>query len=212
VGSNPTPSANLKVSGPETWVTEERLKIIVCHSGHENDACYTENIFEFLSENGVDHDSRLLGKPFSHQELAAYQGCSASLLGFNSQIDHSWIGDEPLILAAGRHGIPVVQWILDHPSGRWPEFNYSNPGTSKFLFNSTYSQRYFERFCCPGATTAVAGSVGPSRRSRSAEEDVERFSQRPVFCLIALAWRDWAYRSVRPKRKSMLWIRPCPAC
>lgn len=110
--------------------SKDRLKIIVYHSGHENDTCYTENIFEFLSKNGVDHDSRVLSEPFSLQELAAYRdGChSTSLLGFNSQIDHSWIGDAPLTLAAGRHGIPVLQWILDHPSSRWPEFGFLSTG------------------------------------------------------------------------------------
>src|SRR4051794_28800951 len=167
---------------------EVRQKIIVCHQGHENDAGYTENIFEFLSANGIDHDFRHLGTPHTRQEFSGYQqdGRSISLLGFNSQIDHAWVDDEPLLLAAARHGIPVVQWILDHPSGRWPEFNYSNPATSRFLFHSRHSQAYFEKFCCPGAITATAGSVGPSWRSRSVADGYEAFSRRPIACLIPL--------------------------
>jgi hypothetical protein len=163
-------------------------RIILCHFDHENDAIYRENIFEFLTARGIDHEFRQLEIPYTQDELVAYREDprSASLLGFNSQLDHSWLGDEPLIQAAGRHHIPVTQWILDHPSGRWPEFNCSNPATSRFLFNSRYSQSYFEKFCCAGAVTSVAGSVGPSRRSRSSEEGVEAFSRRPIGCLIAL--------------------------
>ena len=167
---------------------EGRQKLIVCHQGHENDAGYTENIFEFLSAGGIDCDFRHLGTPHTRDELSGYQedSRSISLLGFNSQIDHAWVEDEPLLLAAARHGIPVVQWILDHPSGRWPEFNYSNPVTSRFLFHSRYSQAYFEKFCCPGAVTATAGSVGPSWRSRSVADGFEAFSRRPIACLIPL--------------------------
>jgi hypothetical protein len=167
---------------------EVRQKVIICHQGHENDAGYTENIFEFLSASGIDHDFRHLGTAHTRQELSGYRddSRSISLLGFNSQIDHAWVEDEPLLLAAARHGVPVVQWLLDHPSGRWPEFNYSNPATSRFLFHSRYSQAYFEKFCCPGAITATAGSVGPSWRSRSAEDGFEAFSRRPIACLIAI--------------------------
>jgi hypothetical protein len=165
-----------------------RAKVIVCHQGHENDTGYTENIFEFLSTHGIDHSFINLRGPDATDEL---RGCLAngqdvSLLGFNSQIDHAWVEDVPLVVAAARHGVTVVQWILDHPSGRWPEFNYSDPQTSRFLFHSRYSQAYFARHCCPGALTATAGSVGPNRRSRAAAESLETFSRRPVACLIAL--------------------------
>jgi hypothetical protein len=165
-----------------------RQKIIVCHQGYDNDASYTENIFEFLSACGIDHEFRHLGVPYTLNELQGYQadGRHITLLGFNSQIDHSWIDDKPLVLMAGRHGVTVVQWIMDHPSSRWPEFAYSGPATSRFLFHSPYSQAYFEKFCCPGAITATAGSIGPNRRSRSAGDGFDAFSQRPIACLIAL--------------------------
>jgi hypothetical protein len=165
-----------------------RQKIIVCHRGHDNDAGYTENIFEFLAASGIDHEFRHLGTPLTVDELARYQadGRSVALLGFNAQIDHAWVGQEPLVQAAARHGVTVVQWMLDHPASRWPEFGYSSPATSRFLFHSPYSQAYFEKFCCAGARTATAGSVGPNWRSRSTVEGLAAFAQRPITCLIAL--------------------------
>jgi len=163
-------------------------RVIVCHFGHENDACCTENIFEFLAEHGIDHDFIDLGATSATEALrrALAHGPGTALLGFNSQIDHAWVADEPLIIAAGRQGVPVLQWILDHPSVRWPEFNYSDARTSRFLFHSRYSQAYFARYCCTGAVTATAGSVGPNPRSRSADADFAAFARRPVSCLIAL--------------------------
>jgi hypothetical protein len=165
-----------------------RQKIIVCHEGHDNDAGYTENIFEFLAARGVDHAFRHLHTaPFTLEELARYQADGGvALLGFNAQIDHAWIDDEPLILAAARHDVTVLQWMFDHPASRWPEFERSGPATSCFLFHSPYSQAYFERFCCSGAMTATTGSIGPNWRSRSAVDGVAAFSQRPITCLIAL--------------------------
>jgi hypothetical protein len=166
-----------------------RQKIIVCHEGHDNDAGYTENIFEFLAAGGIDHEFRNLGTPFTMDELARYRadGGGVALLGFNAQIDHAWIETTPLVSAAARHGVTVVQWLLDHPASRWPEFTYSDPATSRFLFHSPYSQAYFEKFCCAGAMTAVAGSVGPNWRSRSVADGLAAFSQRPITCLIALS-------------------------
>lgn len=165
-----------------------RQKIIVCHEGHDNDAGYTENISEFLAARDIDHEFRHLGTPFTLDELARYQADdrSVALLGFNAQIDHAWIEKEPVVLAAARYGVTVVQWMLDHPASRWPEFEQSGPATSRFLFHSPYSQAYFEKFCCAGAMTASAGSVGPNWRSRSVVDGFAAFSQRPIACLIAL--------------------------
>lgn len=167
---------------------ERGRKLIVCHQGHENDVCCTENIFEFLSAHGMDHDFLNLRGPQTSEELrrCLAHGRDISLLGFNSQLDHAWVDDEPFLIAAVRHGVTVVQWIFDHPSSRWPEFSYSNPVTSRYVFHSRHSQAYFAKYCCPGAITTTAGSVGPSWRSRSAAEGFEDFSQRPVACLIAL--------------------------
>jgi len=166
-----------------------RQKIVVCHEGHQNDEGYVENVFEFLIGRGIDHEFRHLGTPFTLDELARYQadGRNVALLGFNAQVDHAWIEKEPLVSAAARHGITVMQWILDHPSSRWPEFKSSDPTTSRFLFHSPYSQAYFEKFCCKGAITATTGSVGPNGRSRSNVDGFAAFSRRPITCMIALS-------------------------
>jgi hypothetical protein len=163
-------------------------KVIVCHTTHENDVICKENIFEFLSERGVDCGSIDLGSPHATEELrrSLALGQEISLLSFNSQIDRTFVGGEPLVVVAARYGVTVVQWILDHPGVRWPEFNHSEPATSRFLFHSRYSQAYFAKYCCPQASTATAGSVGPSWRSLSKTESFEGFVQRPVSCLIAV--------------------------
>jgi hypothetical protein len=177
----PQPASSSRRAGP-------CRRVVVCHHGHENDACCTENIFEFLSERGIGHDFIDLRGASATEALrrCLAHGPETSLLGFNSQIDHGWVADEPLITAAARHGVPVVQWILDHPSVRWPEFNYSTARTSRFLFHSPFSQAYFARYCCADALTATAGSIGPHQRSRSTEQNLEAFSRRPIACLIAL--------------------------
>ena len=162
--------------------------MVVCHFGHENDVICTENIFEFLKARDIAHGFIDLSQINAARELRqclAY-GSRVSLLGFNSQLDHAWVDDEPLLLAAARRGVTAIQWMLDHPSGRWPEFNYSDPRTSRFLFHSRYSQSYFTKYCCPGALTAAAGSIGPNWRSRSDDGDLAAFAERPVDCLIAL--------------------------
>jgi hypothetical protein len=162
-------------------------KIIVCHFGHENDVVCTENIFEFFAAHSIDHEFMDLGVARTEDELLALaMEKPIALLGFNSQLDHSWVANEPLISTAVRHDMTVVQWLLDHPSGRWPEFGYSNPDTSRFLLHSEYARSYFEKFCCPGARTATSGSVGPNRHSRAAADGLEAFLQRPIDCLIAL--------------------------
>src|ERR1700719_540888 len=85
-------------------------KVIVCHQGHENDVCFMENIFEFLSVHGLDCGFLQLRGPHTAEEL---RGCLAhgrdmALLGFNSQLDHAWVENEPLLLAAARHGVTVI--------------------------------------------------------------------------------------------------------
>jgi hypothetical protein len=163
-------------------------KIVVCHHGHENDATFAENIFEFCSAHGVAHDCVDLRFRSTRDELRRHLSDpkGVSLLGFNSQLDHAWLDSEPVLLAAARQGITVVQWMFDHPGCQWAEFSFSDPATSRFLFHSPFSQAYFQKFCCSGAATATAGSIGPNWRSRAAAEDFEAFARRPVACLIAL--------------------------
>jgi hypothetical protein len=167
----------------------------VCHEGHENDVCCMENIFEYLSARGIDGGHINLRGPGVTDELRAClaRGPAVALLGFNAQLDHVWLAKESLLDAAARHGVAVAQWIFDHPSARWPEFACSHARNAGFVFHSPYAQAYFARYCCPGAATATAGSIGPHRRSRSPAETSAAFSRRPVGCLIALTLirLDW---------------------
>jgi hypothetical protein len=162
--------------------------LIACHEGHENDACCTENIFEYLSAQRIDYGHINLRGVRAEDDLRGLlaRGRSVALLGFNAQLDHVWLADESLLHAAQREGIVVMQWVFDHPSVRWPEFANSNASTSRFLFHSPYSQAYFARHCCPDASTAAIGSIGRNRRSRAAAETAEKFGERPVNCMIAL--------------------------
>jgi hypothetical protein len=162
--------------------------LIVCHEGHENDVCCTENIFEFLTAHRIDCGHVNLRGSDAADELRGWLACGPSivLLGFNAQLDHFWLADEPLLHVAGREGVTVMQWLFDHPSARWPEFTSSSASASCFVFHSPYSQAYFARYCCPGAMTAAVGSIGPNWRSRASEETTPAFAQRSVSCLIAL--------------------------
>jgi hypothetical protein len=139
------------------------------------------------------------------------QGHEVALLGFNSQIDHSWLDDEPLPLFANRHGATVMQWFFDHPSVRWPEFNYSDRVTSRFVFHSNYSQLYFDKFCCPGAVTTTAGSIGPNWRSRSVTNRSDAFLGRPLSCLIALNLKRFG-KTIRETEEEIAGLaQPLPA-
>lgn len=165
------------------------MNIIVCHRYHENDLSYRENLFEYFTNVGIEHDFvELPLRTHSKTTLRRYlsQGESVALLGFNSQIDHTWLDNEPLPLFAKRHGVTVMQWFFDHPSVRWSEFNYSDRLTSRFVFHSSHSQAYFDKFCCTGAGTTIAGSIGPNWRSRSETSGSDAFLTRPLSCLIPL--------------------------
>ena len=89
--------------------------------------------------------------------------------------------------AAKSRGVPVIQWILDHPSCRWMEFNTSTSANSRFLLNSRYSEHFFLQHCMPGAMTAIMGGVGPNQRARVAKLSRESFIERPIKCMVPLS-------------------------
>jgi hypothetical protein len=161
-------------------------KVYVCRSQHENDQVYTENVTEYFDLHGVGYQVVELRPSGTRDELTeCLHDGSTAVLGYNSQLDHSWIADRSFIDAAAERGVPVVQWILDHPSSRWHEFYVSTARNSRFLFHSSYSERYFRRYCLPQSRTAVVCGVGPNRRSRVPDLSRRRFAERPISCLIA---------------------------
>src|SRR5690242_550433 len=163
-------------------------KIYIYHWDYEHDRTYTENVVRYLESHGVLWRSIPLK---SHADRAELELCledrPAAVLGYNSQLDHSWLSSASFVeLAAGR-GIRVLQWILDHPATRWREFHVSTAANSRFLLNTRHQEDYFATYCLPGAVTATMGGVGPSSRAHIASLRQHDFMQRPVTCLIAVS-------------------------
>ena len=163
-------------------------KVYIYHADHEHDRTYTENIVEYLASHGVLWRSITLSEQGSRPELQLALDDHATLvLGFNSQLDHSWLHSRSFMQSAEEQGVPVVQWILDHPSSRWSEFYASTPTNSRFLLNSEYEKQYFEAYCLPGALTATMGGVGPNQRSRIGTLTRQAFMHRPLSCMVPLS-------------------------
>jgi hypothetical protein len=165
-------------------------EIYICHYGHEYDKVFSENLEAYLTSSGVRCQLIELDKNQLDINLRpCLENPNAVVVGYNSQLDHSYIDGKSFVIEAARKKIPVIQWILDHPASRWSEFNRSAIRYSAFLLNTTYEQQYFLRFCEPGANTRVMGGVGPSKRSRITQLSRETFLTRPETCLIALGFR-----------------------
>src|SRR5262249_42126789 len=168
----------------------KRPCFIICHADHNHDSVFADNLTEFFLAAGIASRTITLNHDGQRPELAAcLQGSVLGVLGFNSQLDHSWIGDDRFLDLAARHGIPVIQWILDHPSSRLLEFDNSTPANSRFLFSSAEAELYFRNYGITGARTAHVASVGPSRHSRVDELTLAGFAQRPISCMAAMNLR-----------------------
>ena len=169
-------------------VLQNRAKFYICHSGHEHDRTYTENVSEYLEGRGIDCKIVELNSSGQRPEL---QQClddqPIAVLGFNAQLDNSWLPTGSFLAAAAGRGVPVLQWILDHPSGRWPEFNMSTATNSRFLLSTKLSRQYFHEFCLSDALTDTTGGVGPSKRSRISGFSRDSFLRRPIECLIPIS-------------------------
>jgi hypothetical protein len=138
-------------------------KIYICHIDHEHDRTYTENVVEYLNSKGVSTEVVQLVAGGLRPELeACLDDPEAAVLSFNFALDHSWVTSGPFLEEAERRGVPVVQWILDHPSSRWAEFYASTATNSRFLLNSEQQQRYFETYCLPGALTGTRAASVPT--------------------------------------------------
>jgi hypothetical protein len=112
-----------------------------------------------------------------------------AILGINSQLDHCWIDEANFVELAAKQNVPVIHWILDHPSSRWPEFTHATAENSKFLFMSKFSEQYFRRYCLPDARTASVAGHGPNWRSRIDTLSRRSYLERTIPCLIPLNLR-----------------------
>jgi hypothetical protein len=170
------------------WKLQGRF-LYVCHLAHENDRVAVLTAAEYLRWMRVPFRLLEFREGGQRPELQeALNDKTAAVLGFNSQLDHSWIGEENFVAAADKMRIPVIQFILDHPSSRWPAFvNSPRTANVRFLF-SRHCEQYFHRYAFPQARTAVVNTSfspvsrvdGISRRS---------FLEREFSCLIALNLR-----------------------
>jgi hypothetical protein len=166
----------------------EPAKVYVYIVGYEHDRTYAENIVQYLEGQGaLCRTIPLRADGFRPELQLAIDERATAVLGFNSTLDHSWLASGGFLGAAEQAGIPVLQWIVDHPSSRWHEFYASTVTNSRFLLNTEQEQQYFATYCLPGAATATTGGVGPNRRSRIWRLTRDAFMQRRVRCMIPLS-------------------------
>lgn len=156
---------------------------------HEHDQVYIENLAYYLRRQGLCLRTIEFENTGQRPELEqCFESGPSAVLGFNSELDHSWIGSQSFVDLARRNNVAVVQWILDHPAARWHEFENSTFANSAFLLNTELAQAYFERYCMPEAVSSVMGGVGPSPRSRVSELCADGFAARSISCLIPLGF------------------------
>src|SRR5580658_724007 len=173
---------------PFTRNEPEPTKVYIYLVDHEHDRTYAENVVQYLESQGVLCRSIPLRADGFRPELQlCLDDHATAVLGFNSDLDHSWLLSGSFLAAAEKNKTVVLQWILDHPSSRWHEFYASTAANSRFLLNSEHERQYFETYCLPGALTATMGGVGPNRRSRVARLTREAFMQRRIACMIPLS-------------------------
>jgi hypothetical protein len=166
----------------------EPARVYIYTVGYEHDSTYVENVVQYLESAGaLCRGITLRADGFRPELQLCIDDRATAVLGFNSTLDHSWLASGSFLAAAEQNGIPVVQWILDHPSGRWHDFYASTVTNSRFLLNTEQERQYFQTYCLPGATTATIGGVGPNRRSRIWRLTRDAFMQRRVSCMIALS-------------------------
>jgi hypothetical protein len=173
-----------------THAEPEPAKVYVYLVDHEHDRTYAENLIEYLESQGVVCVSiQLRADGLRPELLLCLEDRPTAVVGFNVTLDHSWLSSRPssFLATAERTGTPVLQWILDHPCARWPEFYASTATNSAYLLNTEQECRYFETYCLPGALTAAMGGVGPNRRSRVARLTAEEFGHRRFDCMIPLS-------------------------
>jgi hypothetical protein len=166
----------------------EPAKVYIYTADHEHDRTYAENIVQYLESMGALCRVVPLREDGLRPELQlCLDDRATAVLSFNSTLDHSWLPSGSFLEAAEACGVPVLQWILDHPSNRWHEFYASTAANSRYLLNSEQERQYFTTYCLPGASAATTGGVGPNRRSRVARLTRQGFMARQIACMVPLS-------------------------
>jgi hypothetical protein len=183
-----SPSSPEPTPSPEQ--SSARETFYVCHIMHPNDRVYAENLCDFFDSRHVRHKVIEYDHTGPKTELlGALRSDAIGILGFNHALDHAWIDTTNFLAAAAEMKVPVIQWILDHPSSRWPQFSNTTPENSRFSFLSAYSEGYFRRFIMPDCRSAWMMGTGTSRHSRIDALTRESFLARDIKCLLPLNLR-----------------------
>lgn len=168
-----------------------RRYFYVTRPDHPNDAVYAANVIEYLTKRGVATRELVMNRnPADRSELAqCLSGDALAVLGTIWNLDHSCIGSQTFLDAAATAQVPVIQWLLDHPSAVWPRFEHSTADNSAYLFLSAFSESYFRRFILPECHSAWTVGTGTNRHSR--EEQLGRLSylKRDIACILPLNLR-----------------------
>jgi hypothetical protein len=165
-------------------------KFYVCHLAHPNDRISAANLAAYFKRAGIKLEVIAFNSSGQRPELLPALGeDTLAVIGYNSQLDHSWVGDEKFVALAEKRNIPVVQCILDHPSLRWPVFEHNLDARNvRYALVSRYCEEYFRRYCVKDARTAVVGcKINPM--SRVEDFSRESFLARDFTCLIPLNLR-----------------------
>lgn len=167
-----------------------RRTFIIAHVDHPHAYIYAENVREYLDGAGVPHKTLITKGTGQAPELReALSGDAFGILGFDTHLDQCWLDSTPFLKAAQQAQVPVIQWIVDHPSARIGAFDRSTGENSRFLFSSANAERYFNAYGIPGALTATVACVGPNRASRAESLTFESFKQRPIAAMVMMNLR-----------------------
>src|SRR5947209_3316116 len=89
-------------------------KFYICHSGHEHDRTYTENLVSYLTQQGVHCEILQLNTSDQWVKLEqCLENRPSAVLGFNSNLDHCWAASDRFLIEAQARGVSIIQWILD---------------------------------------------------------------------------------------------------
>src|SRR5215204_2429681 len=153
------PAADVEPMGGYFYVTRP---------DHPSDAIYAANVIEYLSQQGVATRELVMSPdPANRSELAeCLSGDALAILGTIWNLDHACIGNQTFLDAAATAQVPVIQWVLDHPSAVWPRYQHSTAENSRYLFLSAFSESYFRKFILADCRSAWTVGTGINQHSR----------------------------------------------
>src|SRR5258708_4995641 len=108
-------------------------RLHILYIDHEHDRIYSENIQQYGQEQGFEVTASPLSSFVDRSRLENVLADDLiGVVGYNSTLDHCWINSTPFVSLAADLGVPIIQWILDHPAARWKDFNNSAADNSAF--------------------------------------------------------------------------------